>query len=101
MLAGAELLDGGLACFSRVGPAAGAGLCPYTTLFRSCGGGLRREIGLALIDVGDGERAAGGEMARPIDRKVLGNGAGHTSADHPPVYGAVDGDRDKLAGAAV
>ena len=61
---------------------------------------MRGEIGLALIDVGDGERAAGREVAGD-DGDVFGHRAGGHAADHRHVVGAVDGDGDDLAGGAV
>src|SRR5262249_12273512 len=56
-------------------------------------GGLRLEIGLAGIDVGDGERSAGGDVAGD-DIDVLGHAAGAHAADYRHVVGAVDGDGD-------
>ena len=48
------------------------------------------------VDVGDGERAGGGEFAGD-DADVLGHRAGGDAADHRHVVGAVDGDGDDLA----
>src|SRR2546423_11995919 len=73
-------------------------LFPYTTLFRSAG--LGGEIGLPLIDIGDGQRAAGGDVAGD-DADILGHRTGADAADHGHVVGAVDGHGDQLAGAAV
>src|SRR5262245_15520751 len=62
--------------------------------------GLRREIGLAGIDVGDGERSAGEDVAGD-DIDVLGHVTGAHAADHRHLVGAVDGDGDDLAGGAI
>ena len=59
---GAELLDCGLAVVCGVGPVAG-GIEREGAVGAAGGAGLRGEIGLALIDVGDGERAAGRQVA--------------------------------------
>src|SRR4030095_12137380 len=59
-----------------------------------------REVGLALVDIGDGESAVGGEVAG-ADRDVLLDAVGRHPADHRHVGGAVDGDGDDLAGGAV
>ena len=56
-LAGAELLDRGLAVVGAVGPVAGGVEREGAVAVAAGGAGLRGEIGLALIDVGDGERA--------------------------------------------
>ena len=65
-LAGAELLDRGLAVVGGVGPVAGGiereGAEAVAAGVLACGG----EIGLALIDVGDGQRAAGGQVAGDV-----------------------------------
>ena len=65
------------------------------------GGGLRREVGLALIGVGDGQRTAGRQIAA---RRQLTSSVTEPvlhAADHRHVVGAVDGDGDELAGGAV
>ena len=62
-LAGAELLDRRLAVVGGVGPGAVGGEREGAVAVAAGGAGLRREIGLALIDVGDGERAAGRQVA--------------------------------------
>ena len=99
-LAGAELLDCGLAVVGGVGPVAGGSEREGAVAVAAGGAGLRGEIGLALIDVGDGERAAGRQVAGD-DGDVLGHRAGGDAADHRHVVGAVDGDGDDLAGGAV
>src|SRR5262245_17380138 len=84
-------------------------LIPSTALFRAREGaeaiaagcaGLRREIGLAGIDVGDGERSAGEDVAGD-DIDVLGHVTGAHAADYRHVVGAVDGDGDDPAGGAI
>src|SRR5262249_56797939 len=62
--------------------------------------GLGREIGLAGIDVGDGERSAGEDVAGD-DIDVLGHVTGAHAADYRRVVGAVDGDGDDPAGSAI
>src|SRR5207248_2894454 len=64
------------------------------------GAGLGGEAGLALVDIGDGQRPAG--------RQVAGNNPdihadydGGCAAEHRGDVGAVDGDGDELAGGAV
>src|SRR6202012_4243444 len=99
-LALAELLDGGLAVVGGVGPVAGGIEGEGAVAVVACGCGLGGEIGLALVDVGDGEGAAGGEVARNKVH-VFGDAAGRDAADHRHVIGAVDGDGDDLAGGAV
>ena len=62
-LAGAELLDRGLAVVGGVGPVA-VGIEREGAVAVAAGGaGLGREVGLALVDVGDGQRAAGRQVA--------------------------------------
>ena len=62
--------------------------------------GLGGEARLALVGIGDGERAGGGEVAsHHVD--VLGDRAGGDAADQRHVVGAVDGHADQLAGGAV
>ena len=98
-LAGAELLDRGLAVVGGVGPVA-VGIEREGAVAVAAGGaGLGGEVGLALVDVGDGERAAGGQVAGD-DGDVLGDRAGADAADHRHVVGAVDGDGDVLRGYA-
>src|SRR5213079_104397 len=99
-LAGAELLDRGLRVVSGVGPAAVGGEREGAVAVAAGGAGLRGEIGLALIGVGDGQRAAGGQVAGG-DGHIFGDGAGGDAADHGGVVGAVDGDGDELACGAV
>src|SRR5206468_3637896 len=65
---------------------------------RGCG--LGGESGLALIDAGDGEGAAGGDVVAD-DQNVFGDVSGGGAADHGGVIGAVDGDGDDLAGGSV
>src|SRR4029077_13310475 len=74
-LSGAELLDGGLAVVGAVGPAAVGGEREGAVAVAAGGAGLGGEIGLALIDVGDGERAAGAEVAGD-DADILGDRSG-------------------------
>src|SRR5439155_457020 len=62
-LAGAELLDRALAVIGRVSPAAVRRQRERAVAVAAERAGLRREIGLAGIDIGDGERAAGGDIA--------------------------------------
>ena len=59
-LAGAELLDGGQAIVGRVGPVAQGIEREGAVAVVAGGGGLDDEIGLALVGIGNGERAAGG-----------------------------------------
>src|SRR5437763_8875188 len=59
-LAGAELLDRGLAIVGGVGPVAGGIEREGAVAVAAGGAGLRGEIGLALVGVGDGERTAVG-----------------------------------------
>ena len=96
----AELLDRGLAVVGGVGPAAVGGEREGAVAVAAGGGGLRGEIGLAGIDVDDGERAGGRQVAGD-DIDVLGHRAGVHAADHRHVVGAVDGDGDQLAVGAV
>ena len=51
------------------------------------GAGLRREIGLALVDVGDGERRL--TCSAVTDAAGLGHRAGGDAADHRGIVGAV------------
>ena len=59
-LAGAELLDRGLAIVGSVGPVAQGVEREGAVAVVAGGGGLDGEIGLALVDIGNGKRAAGG-----------------------------------------
>ena len=95
-LAGAELLDRRLAVVGGVGPGAVGGEREGAVAVAAGGAGLGREAGLALIDVGDGERAAGGQVAgdRPPTSSVTA--PVRDAADHRHVVGAVDGDGDVL-----
>src|SRR5205085_2935299 len=83
-----------------VGPAAVGGEREDAVAVAAGAAGLGGEMGLALIDVGDGERAAGAEAAGE-DADILGDRSGADAADHRHVVGAVDGDGDDLAGGAV
>src|SRR6266404_3361571 len=94
-LGGAELLDRAQAVVDGVGPVAGG--IEREGALGPGDAGVRGEIGLAGIDVGDGERAAGGEVAGN-NRDILGHRTGGNAADHRHVVGAVDGDGDDLAG---
>src|SRR5206468_3945155 len=58
------------------------------------------EEGLVLIHIGNRDRAARNEVAVD-DIGVLGHVGNRRIADHRRVVGAVDGDGDELAGAAV
>src|SRR5207244_3712738 len=62
--------------------------------------GLGGEIGLALIDVGDGERAAGAEVAGD-DADILGDRRAEERRVGRDGGGGVDGDGDGRAGGAV
>src|SRR5213075_412144 len=99
-LAGAELLDRGLAVVGAVGPVARGVEREGAVAVAAGGAGLGGEIGLPLIDIGDGQRAAGGDVAGD-DADILGHRTGADAADHGHVVGAVDGHGDQLAGAAV
>src|SRR5947207_10575627 len=57
-------------------------------------------MGLALIDVGDGERAAGAEAGGGQDTISLCGWSSDVCSSEL-VVGAVDGDGDELAGGAV
>src|SRR5258707_8921299 len=92
-------LDGGLAVVGGVGPVAGGIEGEGAVSVGACGCGLGGEIGLALVDVGDGEGAAGGEIAGN-NRNVFGDRTGGGAGDQRHVIGAVDGDGDALAGGA-
>ena len=61
---------------------------------------MRRETGLSLVDVGDGERAARQKLAA-ADRDVFRHRAAGNPPDHRHVVGAVDCDSHHLTGAAV
>src|SRR5262249_16216007 len=89
-LAGTELLDRRLAVVSRIGPRAVGREREGAEAIAAGRAGLRREIGLAGIDVGDGERSAGGDVAG-VAIDVLGHAAGALAADYRHVVGAVDG----------
>src|SRR5205807_1569742 len=102
-LAGAELLDRALAVVGAVGPVAVGAEREGAEAVAAGGAGLRGEIGLAGIDVGDGEVAAGGQVGDDdaVGAVVLGHTSGVHAADHRGVVGAVDGDGDELAVGAV
>src|SRR5439155_849516 len=111
---GGELVGG--AVVVRLGEAVGVALAgvrlpassplvPYTVLFRSRGiegeaavavaaggAGLGGEARLALVDIGDGQRATGRQVAGNHP-DILGDRAGGDAAEHRGVVGAVDGDR--------
>src|SRR5205085_19402 len=78
-LADAKLLDRGLAVVGAVGPAAVGGQGEGAV--GAGGRGLRCEVGLALVDIGDGELAGGGEVAG-ADRDIPLAGAARNPADH-------------------
>src|SRR5439155_15253811 len=98
-----------------VGPVAGGIEREGAVAVAAGGAGLGGEIGLALVGVGDGERAAGCDVAGD-DAEVFGHAAGGDAADHGGVVGAdresgrlnasdaagadgVEGVEDKLTGA--
>src|SRR5256885_12938455 len=83
-----------------LGPAAVGGEGEAAVAVRPGGGGLGREAGLALVDIGDGEGAAGGEVAAAVDRDILLDAAARHPADHRHVVGAGDGDGDGQIGRA-
>ncbi len=64
---------------------------------RRCDGAM--EAGFAGIRVGDGQRAAGGQVALAVDVEILGHCARRLAADHGCVAYAVDGHGDGLLGA--
>ena len=61
---------------------------------------MRGEAGLALVDIGDAQRAAGRDVAGD-DPNVFRHAARETATDHRHVIGAMDGYGDELAVAAV
>src|SRR4029077_236915 len=67
------------------------------------GAGLGGEVGLTLVDVGDGQRPTGRQIAAgyAVGPIVLGHLAGADTTDHRRVVGAVDGDGDQLTVAGV
>src|SRR5207253_1129099 len=90
----------GLAVVGRIGPRAVGRERESAEAIAATRAGLRREIGLAGIDVGDGERSAGEDVACD-DIDVLGHVTGAHAADYRHVVGAVDGDGDDPAGRAI
>src|SRR5207248_3208713 len=97
-LAGAELLDRGLAVVGGVGRAAVAG--GREGAVAAGRSGLRSEVALAAIDVGHALHDALPIFAAD-GGDVLGDRTGGNPADRRHVVGAVDGDGDGLAGGAV
>src|SRR5258706_468331 len=91
--AGAELLDRGLGVVGAVGPVAISG--EREGAVGAGRAGLYVEVGLALVDIGDGQRAAGGDVGGGAP-DVFGDRAGRAPADHRDVVGAVDGNVDLL-----
>src|SRR5207247_207124 len=63
--------------------------------------GLRGEVGLALVDVVDGQRAAGGRVVGGMAGVLLRERVVRDLVVHRHVVGAVDGDGDGLVGGAV
>src|SRR6185295_13375033 len=61
-------------------------------------GRLSLEHRLAVVDVGDGQGAAGGQVAGAVDGSVFGDRAGGRAADHGYIVRALDGDRDTRRG---
>src|SRR5258706_6009793 len=88
--------------FLMIGRPPSSTLFPYTTLSRSARrAGLRGEIGLAEIDISNGERAAGMQVARDIDRNVFRYAAGGDASSEQHTAGVQSLDNDVLALAAV
>src|SRR5205823_5003920 len=99
-LAGAELLDRGLAVGGGVGPVARRIEGEAAVAVAAGGAGLGGEARLALVDIGDGQRPAGRQVAGNHP-DIPGDRVGDDAAEHRGVVGAVDGDGDELAGGAV
>src|SRR5207247_3075181 len=96
-LADTELLDRRLAVVGRIGPRAVGREREGAEAIAAGRAGLRGEIGLAGIDVGNGEHSAGGDVAGD-DIDVLGHVTGAHAADYRHLVGAVDGDGDDPVG---
>src|SRR5207237_1342054 len=62
--------------------------------------GRNRGVAVGQIDVGEGYRAAAGEVAAAIDGDVLGDRAIGVGGDDRILVGAGDGDGDVLGGEA-
>src|SRR5437667_79048 len=90
-LVGAELLDRGLAVGGGVGPVARRIEGEAAVAVAAGGAGLGGEAGLALVDIGDGQRPAGRQVAGN-HADILGDRAGGDAAEHRGVVGAVDGE---------
>ncbi len=97
---GGELLDRGLGVAGAVAPVAGGVQRERAVPVAAGGAGLYQEGGFAIVDVGHGQGAAGGEVAQH-HAAVFGDVAGDGAAEDGEVVGAGDGDGDGLRGSSV